>query len=44
VKPTQVKNTQKATKSEILLGLSESASWHARFKHSAYIFVVRPYT
>eukprot|EP00200_Dunaliella_tertiolecta_P012081 CAMPEP_0202388870 /NCGR_PEP_ID=MMETSP1127-20130417/79900_1 /ASSEMBLY_ACC=CAM_ASM_000462 /TAXON_ID=3047 /ORGANISM="Dunaliella tertiolecta, Strain CCMP1320" /LENGTH=213 /DNA_ID=CAMNT_0048990437 /DNA_START=42 /DNA_END=680 /DNA_ORIENTATION=+ len=35
---TQVKNTQKATKSEILLGLSESASWHARFKHSAYIF------
>ena len=36
---TQIKNTQKATKQEILLGLPESASWHARFKHSAYIFV-----
>ena len=36
---TQIKNTQKATKQEILRGLPESASWHARFKHSAYIFV-----
>jgi RNA-binding motif X-linked protein 2 len=35
---TQVKNTQKATQREIALGLSENASWHARFKHSAYIF------
>ena len=36
---TQIKNTQKATTQEIRLGLSESASWHARFKHSAYVFI-----
>ena len=35
---TQIKNTQKATLSEVRQGLSESASWHAKFKHSAYIF------
>lgn len=35
---TQIKNTQKATKKEIELGLFEKASWHARFAHSAYIF------
>ncbi len=35
---TQIKNTQKATAAEIRLGLSDSASWHNRFKHSAYIF------
>lgn len=35
---TQIKNTQKATQREITLGLGESASWHARFKHSAYIY------
>ena len=35
---TQIKNTQKATQREIAAGFSESASWHARFKHSAYIF------
>ncbi|GMH34481.1 hypothetical protein BSKO_02315 [Bryopsis sp. KO-2023] len=35
---TQIKNTQKATRREWEAGLSESASWHARFKHSAYIF------
>jgi RNA-binding motif X-linked protein 2 len=35
---TQIKNTQKATQREISSGLSESASWHARFRHSAYIF------
>jgi RNA-binding motif protein, X-linked 2 len=35
---TQIKNTQKASKYEIAQGFSESASWHARFKHSAYIF------
>ncbi|KAK9830093.1 hypothetical protein WJX72_009752 [[Myrmecia] bisecta] len=35
---TQIKNTQKASKAEIAAGFSESASWHARFKHSAYIF------
>lgn len=35
---TQIKNTQKASKYEIAAGFSESASWHARFKHSAYIF------
>ncbi len=35
---TQIKNTQKASKLEISQGFSESASWHARFKHSAYVF------
>jgi RNA-binding motif X-linked protein 2 len=35
---TQIKNTQKATMREIERGMGESASWHARFKHSAYIF------
>mmetsp|Transcript_24171 Transcript_24171/g.67217 ORF Transcript_24171/g.67217 Transcript_24171/m.67217 type:complete len:341 (+) Transcript_24171:150-1172(+) len=35
---TQIKNTQKATFSEIASGISDSASWHARFKHSVYIF------
>ena len=36
---TQIKNTQKVTRAEIDLGLSEKASWHDRFKHSAYVFV-----
>lgn len=35
---TQIKNTQKATRAEIELGLSDKSSWHARYKHSAYIF------
>ena len=35
---TQIKNTQKVTKGEIAAGVGESGSWHARFKHSAYIF------
>ena len=35
---TQIKNTQKVTKREIELGYDDKASWHARFKHSAYIF------
>ena len=35
---TQIKNTQKATQREIAAGFSESASWHYRFRHSAYIF------
>ncbi|GLI61610.1 hypothetical protein VaNZ11_004028 [Volvox africanus] len=35
---TQIKNTQKATKREIDAGIQDSASWHAQFKHSAYIF------
>lgn len=36
---TQIKNTQKVSKAEHAAGVSESASWHAKFKHSAYIFV-----
>lgn len=36
---TQIKNTQKVTKKEIELGYGDNASWHARYKHSAYIFV-----
>ncbi len=35
---TQIKNTQKISKDEIELGLSDKSSWHSRFKHSAYIF------
>jgi RNA-binding motif X-linked protein 2 len=35
---TQIKNTIKATAREAALGLGEDASWHARFKHSAYVF------
>lgn len=35
---TQIKNTQKATRREVELGLSDGASWHAKFKHSAYVF------
>ncbi|EFJ40351.1 hypothetical protein VOLCADRAFT_69624, partial [Volvox carteri f. nagariensis] len=34
----QIKNTQKATKREIEAGIQDSASWHAQFKHSAYVF------
>jgi RNA-binding motif X-linked protein 2 len=36
---TQIKNTQKITKVEIELGLTDKASWHDRFRHSAYVFV-----
>lgn len=36
---TQIKNTNKATRSEVALGLGGSSSWHARFKHSAYVYV-----
>ena len=35
---TQIRNTQKATKAEIDLGLTDKASWHDRFRHSAYVF------
>ena len=35
---TQIKNTQKATLSEVRQGLSDSASWHAKFSNSAYVF------
>lgn len=35
---TQIRNTQKASKFEVSQGLSEDASWHARYKHSAYVF------
>ena len=36
---TQVKQTQLINQKEAALGLSEHASWHARFKDSAYVFV-----
>ncbi|GJN22809.1 hypothetical protein PR202_gb10408 [Eleusine coracana subsp. coracana] len=36
---TQVKQTQIINQKEALLGLGEDASWHARFKDSAYVFV-----
>lgn len=34
----QIRNTQKATKREIEAGIHDTASWHAQYKHSAYIF------
>ncbi|XP_010909181.1 zinc finger CCCH domain-containing protein 25 [Elaeis guineensis] len=36
---TLVKRTQKVNSAEAALGISEEASWHARYKDSAYIFV-----
>ncbi|XP_002979026.2 zinc finger CCCH domain-containing protein 25 [Selaginella moellendorffii] len=35
---TQVKNLQKITARESASGIAESASWHAEYKDSAYIF------
>ncbi|XP_004294254.1 PREDICTED: zinc finger CCCH domain-containing protein 25 [Fragaria vesca subsp. vesca] len=35
---TQVKNLQKINATEARLGISEDASWHATFKHSAYVY------
>jgi RNA recognition motif-containing protein len=41
----QIKNTQKISREEIAAGYSDSQSWHARFKHSAYIYTGGlPYT
>ncbi|WOL08381.1 zinc finger CCCH domain-containing protein 25 [Canna indica] len=36
---TLVKRTQKINSTEAALGISEEASWHAKYKDSAYIFV-----
>jgi RNA-binding motif protein, X-linked 2 len=36
---TQVKRTQVINQKEALLGIGEGASWHAKFKDSAYVFV-----
>uniref|UniRef100_A0A0D6R6X8 C3H1-type domain-containing protein n=1 Tax=Araucaria cunninghamii TaxID=56994 RepID=A0A0D6R6X8_ARACU len=36
---TQVKNVQKITAREAAAGISEEASWHAKYKDSAYVFV-----
>ncbi|KAJ3690491.1 hypothetical protein LUZ61_019655 [Rhynchospora tenuis] len=36
---TLVKRTQKITSREAALGISDEASWHAKYKDSAYIFV-----
>ncbi|KAG8098821.1 hypothetical protein GUJ93_ZPchr0013g34910 [Zizania palustris] len=36
---TQVKQTQVINQKEALLGIGEDASWHAKFKDSAYVFV-----
>lgn len=36
---TQVKRTQKINSTEAALGISEGASWHAKYKDSAYVFV-----
>jgi RNA-binding motif protein, X-linked 2 len=36
---TLVKRTQKITSTEAALGISDEASWHAKYKDSAYVFV-----
>ena len=36
---TQVKNLQKITARETAAGVSDEASWHAKYKDSAYVFV-----
>lgn len=36
---TQVKRIQSINSKEADLGISEEASWHAKYKDSAYIFV-----
>ncbi|XP_034687932.1 zinc finger CCCH domain-containing protein 25-like isoform X1 [Vitis riparia] len=36
---TLVKRIQKINSQEAALGISESASWHAKYKESAYVFV-----
>ncbi|CAL9101143.1 unnamed protein product [Musa textilis] len=36
---TLVKRTQKINSTEAALGISEEASWHAKYKESAYIFI-----
>ena len=42
---TQIRNTQKVSMREVEQGFTDAQSWHARFKHSAYIFTGGlPYT
>jgi len=36
---TQVKNTQKITAREQAIGITDEASWHAKYKDSAYVYV-----
>ena len=36
--PVQIKNTQKISREEVAAGCTDAQSWHARFKHSAYVF------
>lgn len=36
---TLVKRIQKINSTEASLGISEEASWHSKYKESAYIFV-----
>jgi len=36
---TQIKATATASRKEIESGIPESASWHAAFRHSAYVFI-----
>lgn len=36
---TLVKRIQKINSQEAALGISEEASWHAKYKDSAYVFV-----
>lgn len=36
---TLVKRTQQINQKEASLGISDEASWHAKYKDSAYVFV-----
>lgn len=36
---TQIKNQRAASLEEARRGVPDAASWHARFAHSAYVFV-----
>lgn len=36
---TMVKQTQRINAKELDLGISDDASWHAKYKDSAYVYV-----
>ena len=35
---TQVRNTQRISRQEVVDGVSGKASWHDQFRHSAYVY------
>ncbi len=36
---TQIAATARASKREVEAGIGDAASWHAAFRHSAYVFI-----